>query len=129
MAIIETSIASDLTANEVGFLKLLIFVVKFYLRKDKSLVVTIELVYLPDMTAVRGLNQIACLVDDAWFADSHQIACILKGNLGVELITCEPRYTTGPLYGEIAFVVTDAYTHSPTITTGDIALLYSCGIV
>mgnify|MGYP003396700178 FL=1 len=40
MAIVETTIASDLTANKVGFLKLLIFVVKLYLRKDKSLVVT-----------------------------------------------------------------------------------------
>ena len=129
MTVVETTVTGNLTPDEVGLHEGLVLTGQFHLGKYKSLVVTVELVYLPGVTPVRRFDEVAGLVDDTWLAYLQKVASVGQRYLGVKLITCKTGQTAGSLDGKVTLVGTDAYTHGSPVATGNVALLYPRGIV
>ena len=69
-----------------------------------------------------ALHEIAGLVDDARFADCHQMLGLVEGYLLFEFITRHAAMGRGTLYREVSFIVAYAHTHGLAARAADVSL-------
>jgi len=68
------------------------------------------------------LNKIACLVDEAWLTELHEVLCLVERDLFFKLITAQSASCRGAFNCKVPARVTDAHANSATVTAADIAL-------
>lgn len=129
MAVIVTAVASNLSTDEIGLFERFVGCRQLDLGDDKPLVVAVELVDLEGVTAVRAVDEEACLVDDARLTELEQLLCLLGRNLLLELIAGESAIERGTLDGEVAAAATEAHPDGTSVAAADIALCDAVGSI
>ncbi len=122
MAVIEPAVTGYLTTYKIRSGILLFLVIQLYFCHYKALVLTIELIYLPNMASVGRLDQITGLVDYTWFTDSHKCICIFNGNLSLPLKAGQSCDVARSLDGKIASVAAHSYTYRTALAAGNVPL-------
>ena len=119
--VVEASVACHLLSDEVGLLVNFVLALQFHLGHNKTSIVAMKLVHLEGVAA--ALHQIAMLVDDARFADVHQLVGLVERNLLFKLEAREPPIGRRTFDGQETAVVADTHPDRPAVAAADISLL------
>jgi hypothetical protein len=125
MTVVETPIASDLLADEIGFFEWLVRRVKFYFRHNEPAVFSMEFIHFEDMLST--LHKIASLVNHPWFAECKEMACFFERDFLFEFIAAQSPVGRRPFYGEKSTVATDAHPDGASVATANVALFNMIG--
>ena len=123
MSIVVTAVARDFFPDEIGLFERFFLASQFYFCHHKAVIITMEFIDLPCVSAIGTLHQVTMLVDEPRLAQEQKVTSISKGDFCLELITGQALAPSRPFDGQIGTVVPNTNAHRAPWLRSYIALL------